>query len=91
MCSKNGRVEKMVEAHYGALLSMKWNYDGSALATGIFLLYYKNNKKNKKKKKKFFFSFHNKINQYLGLLINYWMKLSNNVQNVNLLYFFFDI
>jgi len=55
LCSKNGRVEKMVEAHYGALLSMKWNYDGSALATGIFLLYYKNNKKNKKKKKKIFF------------------------------------
>jgi len=33
LCSKNGRVEKIVEAHYGALLSMKWNYDGSALAT----------------------------------------------------------
>jgi len=26
----------MVEAHYGALLSMKWNYDGSALATGYY-------------------------------------------------------
>jgi len=36
LCSKNGRVEKIVEAHYGALLSMKWNYDGSALATGYY-------------------------------------------------------
>ncbi|KAL6635901.1 hypothetical protein U3516DRAFT_732836 [Neocallimastix sp. 'constans'] len=26
-------VEKVVEAHYGALLLMKWNYDGSAIAT----------------------------------------------------------
>ncbi|KAI8818239.1 WD40-repeat-containing domain protein [Fimicolochytrium jonesii] len=32
-CSKNGRVEKVVEAHTGAILSLRWNYEGSALVT----------------------------------------------------------
>ena len=31
--NKAGRVEKMVEAHSGALLALKWNYEGSALLT----------------------------------------------------------
>ncbi|KAI9344345.1 WD40-repeat-containing domain protein [Obelidium mucronatum] len=33
LCSKAGRVEKMVEAHKGAVLALKWNYEGSALVT----------------------------------------------------------
>ncbi|KAI9202562.1 WD40-repeat-containing domain protein [Polychytrium aggregatum] len=33
LCTKAGRVEKSVEAHRGALLSLKWNYEGSALVT----------------------------------------------------------
>ncbi|KAJ3333732.1 Intraflagellar transport protein 80 [Blyttiomyces sp. JEL0837] len=33
LCSKAGRVEKVVEAHKGALLALKWNYEGSALLT----------------------------------------------------------
>ncbi|KAJ3106160.1 Intraflagellar transport protein 80 [Phlyctochytrium planicorne] len=33
LCSKGGRIEKVVEAHKGALLSLKWNYEGSALVT----------------------------------------------------------
>ncbi|KAJ3086032.1 Intraflagellar transport protein 80 [Quaeritorhiza haematococci] len=32
-CSKNGRVEKAVDAHKGALLGLRWNYEGSALLT----------------------------------------------------------
>ena len=35
ICSRGGRVEKIVEAHKGALLSLKWNYEGSALCTGM--------------------------------------------------------
>lgn len=31
--SKNGRIEKSVDAHNGAVLSGRWNYDGSALIT----------------------------------------------------------
>lgn len=33
--SKTGRVEKAADAHTGALLALKWNYDGSALVTGM--------------------------------------------------------
>ncbi|KAI9103258.1 WD40-repeat-containing domain protein [Phlyctochytrium arcticum] len=33
LCSKGGRVEKAVDAHKGALLCLKWNYEGSALVT----------------------------------------------------------
>lgn len=34
ICSRNGRVEKVVEAHKGAVLSLRWNPDGTALVTG---------------------------------------------------------
>ncbi|ORY48676.1 WD40 repeat-like protein [Rhizoclosmatium globosum] len=33
LCSKVGRVEKLVDAHKGAVLALKWNYEGSALVT----------------------------------------------------------
>ncbi|KAI8852661.1 WD40-repeat-containing domain protein [Chytridium lagenaria] len=33
LCSKGGRIEKIVEAHKGALLALKWNYEGSAIVT----------------------------------------------------------
>ncbi|XP_034936884.1 intraflagellar transport protein 80 homolog isoform X2 [Chelonus insularis] len=33
LINKNGRIEKSVDAHKGAVLSGKWNYDGSALLT----------------------------------------------------------
>ncbi|XP_071949361.1 intraflagellar transport protein 80 homolog [Antedon mediterranea] len=33
LVSKSGRVEKSVEAHRGAVLSGRWSYDGSAMAT----------------------------------------------------------
>ncbi|KAI8926289.1 WD40-repeat-containing domain protein [Entophlyctis helioformis] len=33
ICSKGGRIEKAAEAHKGALLSLKWNYEGTALVT----------------------------------------------------------
>ncbi|KAJ3288085.1 Intraflagellar transport protein 80 [Borealophlyctis nickersoniae] len=33
LCSKGGRIEKAVEAHKGALLALRWNYEGSALVT----------------------------------------------------------
>ncbi|XP_047130740.2 intraflagellar transport protein 80 homolog isoform X1 [Hydra vulgaris] len=32
--SKSGRIEKTVDAHRGALLSCRWNYDGNAIITG---------------------------------------------------------
>ena len=32
--SRNGRVEKSVEAHRGAVLSARWSHDGTALGTG---------------------------------------------------------
>ena len=35
LISKNGRVEKSVDAHKGAVLATRWSYDGSALVTGI--------------------------------------------------------
>ena len=35
ICSKTGRIEKVIDAHKGAILSLKWNYDGTALATCI--------------------------------------------------------
>lgn len=31
--SRNGRIEKSVEAHRGAVLSARWSHDGSAMAT----------------------------------------------------------
>ena len=35
LVSKAGRIETNVsEAHTGAIISIKWNYEGSALATG---------------------------------------------------------
>ncbi|KAG7215614.1 hypothetical protein INR49_022140 [Caranx melampygus] len=34
LVSKLGRIEKSVEAHKGAVLAGKWNYDGTALITG---------------------------------------------------------
>ncbi|XP_053544626.1 intraflagellar transport protein 80 homolog isoform X3 [Ictalurus punctatus] len=33
MMSKTGRIEKSVEAHRGAVLASRWNYDGTALIT----------------------------------------------------------
>ncbi|KAL2911875.1 hypothetical protein HK105_208658 [Polyrhizophydium stewartii] len=33
ICSKGGRIEKAVEAHKGALLSLRWNYEGTAIST----------------------------------------------------------
>ncbi|EDV28474.1 uncharacterized protein TRIADDRAFT_49567 [Trichoplax adhaerens] len=33
LISKNGRVEKSVDAHKGAVLATRWSYDGSALVT----------------------------------------------------------
>ncbi|TPX52368.1 hypothetical protein CcCBS67573_g09888 [Chytriomyces confervae] len=32
-CSKAGRVEKIVDGHKGAVLAVKWNYEGTALVT----------------------------------------------------------
>mmetsp|Transcript_12473 Transcript_12473/g.33372 ORF Transcript_12473/g.33372 Transcript_12473/m.33372 type:complete len:742 (-) Transcript_12473:178-2403(-) len=32
--SKTGRLEKSVDAHRGAVICLKWNYEGTALATG---------------------------------------------------------
>lgn len=32
--SKNGRIEKIVDAHKGAVLTGQWIHDGSALLTG---------------------------------------------------------
>lgn len=34
ICTKGGRIEKAAEGHKGALLSLRWNYEGTALATG---------------------------------------------------------
>lgn len=34
LISKIGRIEKSVEAHKGAVLAGRWNYDGTALITG---------------------------------------------------------
>ncbi|CAH1781800.1 unnamed protein product [Owenia fusiformis] len=33
LISRSGRIEKHVEAHRGAVLSTRWSYDGTALAT----------------------------------------------------------
>lgn len=33
LMSENGREEKKVDAHRGALISLKWSFDGSAIAT----------------------------------------------------------
>lgn len=32
--SKNGKIEKSVDAHKGACICLKWSYDGSMLVTG---------------------------------------------------------
>lgn len=34
ICAKSGKVDKAVEAHMGAILCLRWNYEGSALASG---------------------------------------------------------
>lgn len=34
LASKAGRIEKSVEAHKGAVLAGRWNFDGTALVTG---------------------------------------------------------
>jgi intraflagellar transport protein 80 len=31
--SKNGKIEKSVEAHIGACICVRWSYDGSMIAT----------------------------------------------------------
>jgi intraflagellar transport protein 80 len=33
LLSKGGRVEKVVEGHQGAMVSVRWNYEGTAIAT----------------------------------------------------------
>ena len=33
LMSKAGRVEKVVDGHKGAVVSVRWNYEGTALAT----------------------------------------------------------
>lgn len=39
ICSKNGKIEKTIEAHNGALLCAQWNFEGSAICTGNFKKY----------------------------------------------------
>ena len=34
LMNRNGRVEKKVEAHRGALISVRWDHAGTAIATG---------------------------------------------------------
>ena len=34
LLNRSGRAEKSVEAHHGAVISARWNYEGTALATG---------------------------------------------------------
>lgn len=34
LASKAGRIEKTIEAHKGAVLAGRWNFDGTALVTG---------------------------------------------------------
>lgn len=34
LASKAGRIEKSIEAHKGAVLAGRWNFDGTALVTG---------------------------------------------------------
>ncbi|CAG9540779.1 unnamed protein product [Cercopithifilaria johnstoni] len=33
ICNRNGRIEKVVDAHQGAILSGRWSHDGSTFAT----------------------------------------------------------
>uniref|UniRef100_A0A8R1TQ96 Intraflagellar transport protein 80 homolog n=1 Tax=Onchocerca volvulus TaxID=6282 RepID=A0A8R1TQ96_ONCVO len=33
ICNRNGRIEKVAEAHQGAILSGRWSHDGSTFAT----------------------------------------------------------
>jgi hypothetical protein len=37
LISKNGRIEKSVDAHQGAALTGRWSYDGAGLLTGKML------------------------------------------------------
>lgn len=37
---KNGRIEKSIEAHRGAVLVGKWSTDGSSLLTGTCIFHY---------------------------------------------------
>lgn len=39
LVSKTGRVEKSIEAHRGAVLAGRWNYEGTALVTGDWKKY----------------------------------------------------
>ncbi len=32
--SKNGKIEKTVDAHKGAVICCRWSYDGTMLVTG---------------------------------------------------------
>ena len=34
ICSKNDKIEKAIDAHNGAVLCAKWNFEGSAICTG---------------------------------------------------------
>ena len=36
LCTRNGRLEKVQEAHKGAVLAVRWSSDGTALATGMY-------------------------------------------------------
>lgn len=36
LVSRSGRIEKSVEAHRGAVLCIRWSFDGNALVTGNF-------------------------------------------------------
>jgi len=39
LVNKNGRIEKSIDAHKGAITVGRWSSDGSALLTGINLLF----------------------------------------------------
>jgi hypothetical protein len=34
LMSKNGKIEKTVDAHKGAVICCRWSYDGTMLVTG---------------------------------------------------------
>lgn len=36
--NRNGRIERSVDAHKGAILVGRWSFDGAGLLTGIFSL-----------------------------------------------------
>lgn len=41
LLNKNGRIDRTVEAHKGAVLVGRWSYDGAGLLTGILLIFLK--------------------------------------------------